>query len=225
MLEDFFKPFVRKPLTERQTAIIMRAVVVVFGFICVGLVFVVEHLGAVLQLSMSLSSVSNGPLLGIFTLGVMLPWATGTGTLVGGTVGLGVMAWICTKAQLAIASGEMYFETKPLHTEGCEYHFVSAEPMSMLAHNHSSMWTSTTTPAPHMDDIGFQIYHISYLWYTLLGALITIVIALIVSFMVGPNNPDEMNPKLFSPFIEQMLERRKAKKEEVGLRGVKSCIF
>ena len=59
MLEDFFKPFVRKPLTERQTAIIMRAVVVVFGFICVGLVFVVEHLGAVLQLSMSLSSVTK----------------------------------------------------------------------------------------------------------------------------------------------------------------------
>ena len=223
MLEDFFKPFSRKPLTERQTAIIMRAVVVVFGCICVGLVFVVEHLGAVLQLSMSLSSVSNGPLLGIFTLGVMLPWATGTGTLVGGTIGLGVMAWICTKAQLAIASGEMHFETKPLHTEGCDYHFVSSEPMSMLAHNHSSLWTSTTM-APQSDP-GFQIYHISYLWYTFLGAFITIAIAMLVSFIVGPNNPDEMNPKLFSPFIERILERRKAKKEEIGLRGVKSCIF
>lgn len=56
----------------------MRAVVAVFGAICVGLVFVVEKMGSVLQLSMSLGSVSNGPLLGIFTLGVLVPWANGT---------------------------------------------------------------------------------------------------------------------------------------------------
>lgn len=74
ILEDFFKMFAPKPLTKRQTSFIMRLVVVVFGFICVGLVFVVEQLGTVLQLSITLSSVANGPLLGIFTLGVMIPW-------------------------------------------------------------------------------------------------------------------------------------------------------
>ena len=56
----------------------MRAVVAIFGAICVVLVLVVEKLGSVLQLSMSLGSVSNGPLLGIFTLGVLIPWANGT---------------------------------------------------------------------------------------------------------------------------------------------------
>lgn len=74
ILEDFFKLFASKPLTKRRTSFIMRLVVVVIGFICVGLVFVVEHMGTVLQLSITLSSVANGPLLGIFTLGVMIPW-------------------------------------------------------------------------------------------------------------------------------------------------------
>lgn len=60
MLEDFFKSIIKKPLTERQTHYIMRGVVAVFGVICVCLVFLVEKLGAVLQLSMSLGAVSNG---------------------------------------------------------------------------------------------------------------------------------------------------------------------
>jgi solute carrier family 5 (sodium-coupled monocarboxylate transporter), member 8/12 len=78
MLEDFFKPFTQRPLSERQTKYIMRGVVAVFGAICVVLVFVVEKLGAVLQLSMSLGAVTQGPLLGIFTMGVMFPWVHGT---------------------------------------------------------------------------------------------------------------------------------------------------
>lgn len=64
LLEDFFKPFASKPLSERQTKFITRGTVAVFGAICVALVFVVEHLGSVLQLSMSLGSVAQGPLLG-----------------------------------------------------------------------------------------------------------------------------------------------------------------
>lgn len=77
ILEDFFKTFSKKTLTSVQTAIILRVVVVVFGALCVGLVFIVERLGAVLQLSITLSSVANGPLLGIFTAGVMIPWIEG----------------------------------------------------------------------------------------------------------------------------------------------------
>ena len=76
-LEDFLKPYVSQPLTEKQTAIFMRSVVVVLGVICVALVFVVEKLGMVLQLSMTLSSVTSGPLFGVFVMGVLFPWING----------------------------------------------------------------------------------------------------------------------------------------------------
>lgn len=49
VLEDFVKPFVKGKLSERATNIIMRAVVLIFGVICVVLVFIVERLGTVLQ--------------------------------------------------------------------------------------------------------------------------------------------------------------------------------
>uniref|UniRef100_A0A8D8A5C9 Sodium-coupled monocarboxylate transporter 1 n=1 Tax=Culex pipiens TaxID=7175 RepID=A0A8D8A5C9_CULPI len=207
VLEDFFKPFSNRPLSERATAIIMRAVVGVFGALCVVLVLVVEKLGAVLQLSMSLGSVSNGPLLGIFTIGVLIPWIEGTGAIIGGTIGLVVMSWVCFKAQIAIASGELAFNPKPVDTQGCSYHFIASEPMSMLALN------ATVPPVVEPpSDPGFALYHVSYLWYTLMGALITIVIAGIISFLLGPNNPDEMNPKLFAPFVERILDRRRRRK-------------
>jgi solute carrier family 5 (sodium-coupled monocarboxylate transporter), member 8/12 len=113
----------------------MRSVVAIFGVLCVALVSVVERLGTVLQLSMSLSSVTNGPLLGIFTMGVLMPWVHGTGALTGGVTGLVTMAWLCFKAQSDIATGQLKFETKPVSTKECSYVFVSTAPMSMLASN------------------------------------------------------------------------------------------
>lgn len=135
MLEDFFKPFSNRPLTMLQTKVIMRGVVAVFGAICVLLVYLVEKMGAVLQLSMSLGAVSQGPLLGIFTMGVMVPWVNGTGAIVGSGTALAFMIWLCIRAQQAIVTGDLTFVEKPVSTNGCTYLFMASEPMSMLSSN------------------------------------------------------------------------------------------
>lgn len=211
ILEDFFKTFTKKPLTEKQTHYIMRGVVAIFGAICVCLVLVVEKLGAVLQLSMSLGAVTNGPLLGIFTMGVMIPWIHGTGALIGGATGLSVMAWICAKAQSAIASGELTFVTKPVNTHGCSYTFMASDPLSMLAVNETELF--------HVEEIvepEFAIYHISYIWYTLFGAFLTIVVSLIASFIIGANNPRSIDSKLLAPFVRNLLGTNSKREEPLG---------
>lgn len=76
VLEDFYKPFAKRQLSETETAYLMRATVVICGSIAVALVFVVERLGAVLQLSMTLGSVTFGPALGIFLMGIFMPFIT-----------------------------------------------------------------------------------------------------------------------------------------------------
>lgn len=211
ILEDFVKSFIKKPLTEKQTHYVMRFVVAIFGAICVCLVFLVEKLGAVLQLSISLSAISNGPLLGIFTMGVLLPWITGTSVVIGGATGLGIMAWICAKAQSAIASGELSFVTKPVDTHGCGYIFMAEQPLSMLAING--------TDAPILEEVAepeFAIYHISYLWYTLLGALITIAVSTIVAALSGFNDPRNMDPKLFAPCVRKLMNLELKREEPLG---------
>lgn len=78
VLEDFCKPFVKRPLTEFQIRYIMRATVLVFGALAVLLVVIVEKMGAVLQLSMSLGPVTLGPLFGLFIMGIFFPRINGT---------------------------------------------------------------------------------------------------------------------------------------------------
>ena len=78
VLEDFFKPFVKTPLSDSAVNWIMRLVVVGVGALCVALVFVVEKMGTVLQLTMSLEAITNGPLFGIFTIGILIPWIKGS---------------------------------------------------------------------------------------------------------------------------------------------------
>lgn len=74
VLEDFYKPFASAPLTEKQTSYLMRGTVLVIGIISVSLVFVVQRMGTVLQLSITLSSMTGGAIFGMFVMGLMCPW-------------------------------------------------------------------------------------------------------------------------------------------------------
>lgn len=74
VLEDFYRPFIKESLTEKQTSYLMRGVVLLVGIISTALVFVVAKLGTVLQLQMSIAGVTAGPVFGVFTMGVLMPW-------------------------------------------------------------------------------------------------------------------------------------------------------
>lgn len=200
ILEDFFKTFRKTPLTDKQTNYIMRGVVAVFGTVSVCLVLVVEKLGSVLELSMSLAAVTHGSLLGIFTMGVAMPWVTSNGAIAGGSVGVGVMTWICYMAQSAILSGELSFVQKPVSTAGCEYSYLITEPDRFFSIN-----TTTEYLPGIIDGEVFAIYHLSYLWYTLFGACITIIVSLIVSFVLGANEPSKLRPELLNLKTERLL--------------------
>lgn len=74
VLEDFVKPYIKHDISERTTGLVMRSVVVICGISSIGLVYVVEKLGMVLQLSATLQSIVYGPMLGIFSVGMLMPW-------------------------------------------------------------------------------------------------------------------------------------------------------
>ncbi|XP_059611526.1 sodium-coupled monocarboxylate transporter 1-like [Phlebotomus argentipes] len=191
VLEDFCKPFTRTPLSTTATIWIMRSVVVGVGALCVCLVFVVEKLGTVLQLTMSLEAITNGPLLGIFTIGILLPSINGTGALTGGIFGVLLMSWISLNAQWAIASGSLKFDTKPMSVDGCNYLF-----------NYTSTIYTTQTPIDVESSV-MPLYRISYMWYTALGAISTIIVAFLVNLVLGGNDPHLIDASLISPIIRK----------------------
>lgn len=135
----------------------------------------------------------------------------GIGAICGGVSGLGIMAWICAKAQAAIATGEMKFAVKPVDVSGCSYSFISGEPLSLLAINATE---AMVVDKP--DEPDFAIYHISYIWYTLFGALITISVSLIVTFAIGANEPSKVDPKLLSPCIRRYMRIEEKREDPLG---------
>lgn len=74
ILEDFFKSFSRRALTDRECTIITRFSVIFIGVIAIAFVYVVQQLGTVLQLSISVNASCLGPMLGIFLMGMFLPF-------------------------------------------------------------------------------------------------------------------------------------------------------
>ncbi|XP_039443204.1 sodium-coupled monocarboxylate transporter 1-like [Culex pipiens pallens] len=187
VLEDFVKPFTKNPLTERQTRYLMRGTVLVFGVIAVVLVLVVEKLGTVLQLSMSLVPISLGPLLGMFLMGMLLPWIDAKCAFAGACTGLTTMAYVVIRAQIAIASKEIVHPTKPVSTVGCTYHFdnVTAVYQDPMIH----------------EEFDKSIHHVSFLFYTLIGVCSTAIPGLLYACCFGKQEVSQLNPLVVAPFL------------------------
>lgn len=81
-LEDYLKPFVDiKPESE---TLILKTLALAYGLGCILFTFLVEFLGpGVLQASLTIFGVVGGPLLGLFSLGMMTTRANQRGAMIG----------------------------------------------------------------------------------------------------------------------------------------------
>lgn len=100
------------------------------------------------------------------------------------------MAWLIFNAQYAIASGNMDFPPKDLASDQCPYSFIPTNSTKMEA----------------SDEYIFPLYKISYMWYTFVGAMFTMLIALICSiFIFGFNKPTDVSPELITPLLRKRI--------------------
>ncbi|KRF83041.1 sodium-coupled monocarboxylate transporter 1 isoform X1 [Drosophila virilis] len=192
--QDMVRPLLKKPLTERQTAFLLGAIVVFFGACCMGLVNVVEKLGMVVQLATTTSAVSMGPLLGIYAMGVCLPWVNAKSVLTGSLVSFVVLAWICVKAQLSLMNGEIRYPKMPVSVSGCEY-----------SYDNDTVWRTLHEYSPSTDR---NIYHLSFFWYTAAGGFICTVVALLASLVFGWQDVSQMDPALITPCMRRFLPKK-----------------
>lgn len=61
----------------------------------------------------------GGVTLGLFSLGMFVPWANAKGAMSGALAGLTIVLWIGLGAQIAIINGQIRLESKLVSTEGC----------------------------------------------------------------------------------------------------------
>ncbi|XP_039285768.1 sodium-coupled monocarboxylate transporter 2 isoform X1 [Nilaparvata lugens] len=110
--EDFVLLCFKNRHSDAVASFIMKCIVLILGAICVALVLVVEKLGGILQMAISLSGVTNGALAFVFSFGMFYPWANAKGAMAGLVASLLGTAWIVSGAQAVIADGRMKFPGK-----------------------------------------------------------------------------------------------------------------
>ncbi|CAG9811867.1 unnamed protein product [Chironomus riparius] len=200
VLYDVFNAFRSTPLSKRGTEIVMRGTVIIAGIVSVLLVYVVENLGAVLQLSMSIPPAVGGPMLGVFIIGIMLPWIGARATFYATICSCVVTFSIIMKAQIEIMSKRFNFPSKETSVDGCSYNFTFNPPE-----------IHETIKADYEQN---QIYHISYLYYILVGSTLVIIISVILSLFMGFQDPRSVDRKLIAPFMRRHIHFEPVSTEE-----------
>ncbi|XP_047116136.1 sodium-coupled monocarboxylate transporter 1-like [Schistocerca piceifrons] len=195
--EDFLLPLMPGKKSDVVVNLIMQSIVLVVGAVTVALVFVVEKLGTVLELGYSIAGVTNGALLGLFTLGMLVPSANTKGAVVGSLLGMAVVTVILTGAQHAHAMGRIRYPPLPTSVEGCAANFTSV--IETVA--------TSSTPSPATDEVPL-LFRLSYMYYTLVGAVVMVTVGWAVSQLTGPLRPGDVEPSLLAPMVRPKQRRR-----------------
>ncbi|XP_047988091.1 sodium-coupled monocarboxylate transporter 1-like isoform X2 [Leguminivora glycinivorella] len=183
-------------LPENKGAAIARWVCLGCGAVSFALTFAVERLGPVLQLALSFNGMAGGVTLGLFTLGMLFPWANAKGAVAGGVFGLLVVLAACGGAQLSQVTPHHL----PTSVEGCP-----------AAYNLTEAFT--VNPANQHEESVFWLFRVSYLWYSGLGSMATLLMGLLVSAITGATDPTQVPIDLISPPVITLLNKlpKKAK--------------
>ncbi|PSN54824.1 Sodium-coupled monocarboxylate transporter 2 [Blattella germanica] len=192
MFEDFVRPFMKKSISDATTNKIIKFIIVTIGGVCLLFVFIVDKLGSILQLTFSMMGVTAGAMLGLYTFGILYPKGNACGALTGSISSLVIMGWIVFGAQTAIADGRMKLPLLPTSIEGCNSNRTIYQNPEILDNSE--------------DDV-FILYEISFMYYSLLGLTITMVVGMIVSHFTESPPLNEMNHALFAPFVRNYVKK------------------
>ncbi|CAK8690687.1 sodium-coupled monocarboxylate transporter 1-like [Clavelina lepadiformis] len=190
-LEDFIKPFT-KWKTKTYT-LLSKLLSLGFGVSFILLAYLASHVGGLIRMAYSVHGIIGGPVVGLFTIGIMLPFVNGWGALVGVCLGWGSSIWMFVGSTFYPKSEE-FFNVLPRSTKGCSasdvISSVSDEARALevtLAERVfnttliSSTSSSVTTERPPIADF----YAASYLYLAVVGCLTTIVFAILFSLLTG----------------------------------------
>ena len=117
--KDLVCRFLKEQPSEKRGSDILKIIVLVVGLLCTCLVFLVERMGEVFNIILSVNGITQGPLFGVFSLGILFPKANHKGAFYGALGGFISVACIAIPARYYQMMGLIKYPTKPLSTTGC----------------------------------------------------------------------------------------------------------
>lgn len=148
-------------------------------------------MGTVLEMSYSIRGAVDGPILGLFILGMVFPCVGRKGAMAGGCVSLLIMLWIVAGSKWHILHHNISYSNLPMTIENCP------DPLNETTEEN-------VTPAPvDPENEPMILYRLTFLFFTMFGTLITVVIGLITSFSVGEADSSKVDPDHVTPVIRR----------------------
>ncbi|XP_055615923.1 sodium-coupled monocarboxylate transporter 1 isoform X2 [Toxorhynchites rutilus septentrionalis] len=200
-----------KGISDKQQLNIIKFIGSVYGVVVMGVGFAVGLLSGVIESSMLMTSATSGPLLGVFLLAMLVPVANWKGASCGMIISHIITLWI-TFGGLTVDKETV---TLPTSIEGC-----TNETFSSGFVKPSKSWLLSNTPLEIESDFSYldtgrelasssssqfltSIYSVSYMYYSLIGTFLTVIIGTVVSYLTSSRD-DAYDHKLLHPFVYRL---------------------
>ena len=118
-LEDFVKVFYKQNISDQNATRLSKLFALFYGVFCYGIIFLVKDIPGLVQAWLGIFGVLGGPVLGLFSLGMFIPFANTIGALVGGVTSVILMLWIAIGGNFSRLTGKIVYETKTVSVVGC----------------------------------------------------------------------------------------------------------
>ncbi|KAJ3644991.1 hypothetical protein Zmor_022686 [Zophobas morio] len=194
--KDIVYFFLKKQLSDKSSSGILKVIVLAVGTLCTCLVFTIGLLGEILSISLVVASLTHGPLLGLFTLGILFPMANSKGAFFGSLGGFVCVGILAIPAKFYEMRGFIKYPTKPLSISGCSVFNQTLTGTNFASFNTTALNDSVTFQPP-------SIFKITFFYYTFFGAVMTIIFGLIISYM--SKRDSSVDRTLLSPLIYKCL--------------------
>ncbi|XP_051809441.1 sodium-coupled monocarboxylate transporter 1-like isoform X3 [Acanthochromis polyacanthus] len=230
-LVDLIKPYTT--LSAKHLSILSKGLSLFYGVLFIGMAGLASLMGGMMEAVVILSGITQGPMFGVFTLGVLCPFVNSKGVVSGLVSGVLASLCACLWALFSPPTPEMT-RPLPLTTAGCNF-------------TTSPNWTSTapptqptlfaTTVSHNSSDI-HQLAEgwpsISYLYFGMVGTLACLIMGMIVSLLTGGWN-ETVDPKLtfmkedtltyqLYKFLKDNITRKRSKHGQKNVTRTEFCL-
>ncbi|XP_055604730.1 sodium-coupled monocarboxylate transporter 1-like [Uranotaenia lowii] len=204
--EDFISIHPKfREFTDRQQLTTIKLIATMYGIATMGVGFLVALLPGVIESSMLMTSATTGPLLGVFLLAILVPAANWKGAAWGMIVSHIITLWI-TFGGLMV---EKQTNLLPTSIEGCTYDSITSSIYNITL---QQLPNSVAFNESHIDSVSkfhlngnrdsspLNIFAISYMYYSIIGTIITLCVGTVVSYLFQ-SSENAYDHRLLHPLV------------------------
>ena len=166
----------------------------IFGLIGYSVTFLIRFMPGMLEAAMVIGGVINGPIIGVFSVGMLLPWVNSTGVLAGFLGSIMVSTWIATGGMVYKHYTPFESITSPPYPSN-----ISGCPTDWLTDHNKTTMDESSPLAGHI-----ALYDTSYIWYSTIGIGLTVILALLMTIFTS-QDLQRLDRTLLSPILARIV--------------------